>query len=157
MTRARCVLGTPALSQRFEQVRRSVITAPRDHASLRMQIVAMRDRMRQARPATTGLFDIKHGVGGMLDIEFAVQFLVLAHAAKHPDLIDNLGNIALLQRAQACGLLPHGLGESAARVYRSMRQAQHRLRLDETPTQVLPGDWQEQRAVVAQLWQASLG
>ena len=156
MTRARCVLGVPGLSERFEQVRRAVITAPRKHAALREQIAAMRDRMRQARPVAPGLFDIKHGVGGMLDIEFAVQFLVLAHAQAHPELIDNLGNIALLQRAQACGLLPPGLGASAARAYRSLRQAQHRLRLDEAPTQVAPHAWQEQRAVVAQLWQACL-
>ena len=157
MTRARCVLGAPALSERFERVRRAVITAPRDHPALRKQIVAMRDRMRMARPAAPGLFDIKHGVGGMLDIEFAVQFLVLAYSATHPDLIDNLGNIALLQRAQACGLLSPGLGESAARTYRSLRQAQHQLRLDEAPTQVAPDEWLEQRAVVARLWQASLG
>ena len=157
MTRARCVLGAPGLSERFEQVRRAVIAAPRDHPALREQIVAMRDRMRMARPAAPGLFDIKHGVGGMLDIEFAVQFLVLAYSATHPDLIDNLGNIALLQRAQACGLLSPGLGESAARTYRSLRQAQHQLRLDEAPTQVAPDEWLEQRAVVARLWQASLG
>ena len=93
----------------------------------------------------------------MLDIEFAVQFLVLAYSATHPDLIDNLGNIALLQRAQACALLSPGLGESAARTYRSLRQAQHQLRLDEAPTQVAPDEWLEQRAVVARLWQASLG
>ena len=157
MTRARCVLGAPGLSERFEQVRRAVIAAPRDHPALREQIVAMRDRMRMARPAAPGLFDIKHGVGGMLDIEFAVQFLVLAYSATHPDLIDNLGNIALLQRAQACALLSPGLGESAARTYRSLRQAQHQLRLDEAPTQVAPDEWLEQRAVVARLWQASLG
>lgn len=157
MTRARCVLGSPALRQRFEQVRGAVITAQRDRAALREQITAMRERMRQARPEAPGFFDIKHGVSGMLDIEFAVQFLVLAHAAAHPDLIGNLGNIALLQRAQACGLLPPGLGDAAAKAYRSLRQAQHRLRLDEAPTQVAPDAWMEQRAVVARLWQACLG
>ena len=66
----------------------------------------MRDKVRAARPVKAGRFDVKHSAGGMMDVEFAVQYLVLAHGAAHPELLDNVGNIALLQRAEACGLLP---------------------------------------------------
>ena len=69
----------------------------------------------------------------MVDMEFAVQFLVLAHSATHPALRANLGNIALLQRAQDCGLLLAPIGTDAAQAYRSLRQIQHRARLDEAP------------------------
>ncbi len=157
MTRARFVLGEPALRERFDGVRRAVVTAPREAVALQGQITAMRERMRQARPVAPGRFDVKHSPGGMLDIEFAVQFLVLAHAAQHPELIDNVGNIALLLRAQACGLLPADVGESAARAYRSLRQAQHRLRLDEAPTQVADTELQEERMAVVRFWETVLG
>jgi [glutamine synthetase] adenylyltransferase / [glutamine synthetase]-adenylyl-L-tyrosine phosphorylase len=74
----------------------------------------------------------------MMDVEFAVQFLVLAHGAQQPALLANAGNIALLHRAEAAGLLAPGIGHAAADAYRSLRQAQHRARLDEQPTQVEP-------------------
>lgn len=157
MTRARFVLGAEALRERFDGVRRAVIGAPRDAGALRGEIAAMRERMRQARPVAPGWFDVKHSPGGMLDIEFAVQYLVLAHSAKHPELQDNLGNIALLQRAQACRLLNAGVGESAARAYRTLRQAQHRLRLDEAPTQVADGSLDKERAAGLLLWRSVLG
>jgi glutamate-ammonia-ligase adenylyltransferase len=157
ITRARFVLGEPQLRERFDAVRRAVVTAPREAVALQGQITAMRERMRRARPVAPGLFDVKHSPGGMLDIEFAVQFLVLAHAAEHPELIDNAGNIALLLRAQAGGLLPEGVGEAASRAYRRLRQEQHRLRLDEAPTQVADTELAQERSAVVRLWQAVLG
>ena len=60
------------------------------------------------------MFDVKHSPGGMVDAEFAVQYLVLAHSAAHPELRANVGNIALMQRAEAVGLLPKGVGVAAA-------------------------------------------
>ena len=82
-------------------MREAVITAPRDVAALRAEIMAMREKVRAAHPVKAGRFDVKHSPGGMMDAEFAVQFLVLAQAASHPELIHNVGNIALLQRAEA--------------------------------------------------------
>ena len=99
-----------------------------------------------------GLFDVKHSAGGMMDVEFAVQFLVLTQGTRHPQLLDNAGNIALLQRAQACGLLPGPLGDTAADAYRELRRAQHRARLDEQPTQLDAGAMQPQRDAVLALW-----
>jgi glutamate-ammonia-ligase adenylyltransferase len=152
LTRARCCAGTPALAARFEAVRREVLAAPRDHAALKHEVQAMRDKVRAARPVKTGLFDVKHSAGGMMDAEFAVQYLVLAHSAAHPQLQANAGNIALLQRAEACGLLPPGVGEAAANAYRELRRAQHRARLDEQPTQFAAETLVTERNAVLALW-----
>jgi glutamate-ammonia-ligase adenylyltransferase len=154
ITRARFCAGAAGLEARFESVRRGVLTAPRDAAALRAEVRAMREKVRQAHPVRAGRFDLKHSPGGMMDVEFAVQLLVLTHAAAHPGLLDNVGNIALLQRAEGAGLLPSGVGAAAADAYRELRRAQHLARLDEQPTQVDPDALQAQRAAVTALWQA---
>ena len=101
MTRARFVLGNADLGKRFDSVREAVISAPRDAQSLKAEIVSMRERVRSAHPVRGDLFDVKHSQGGMVDAEFAVQFLVLSQSAQNPELLGNVGNIALLQRAEA--------------------------------------------------------
>ncbi|HEY1229387.1 MAG TPA: glutamine-synthetase adenylyltransferase, partial [Ramlibacter sp.] len=157
MTRARCVLGEPALAARFDAVREAVITAPREVPALKQEIVAMRQRVRAAHPVKADRFDVKHSDGGMVDAEFAVQFLVLAHSARHRELIPNLGNIALLQRAEAAGLLPAGVGRQAAAAYRELRRVQHRARLDEQPTQVPPAQLAAERDAIVALTRAVFG
>jgi glutamate-ammonia-ligase adenylyltransferase len=168
MTRARCVLGDDSLRKRFDQVRESVITAPRDKAALRNEIVSMREKVRNAHPVKRthtphlsdgapiapepGKFDVKHSPGGMVDAEFAVQFLVLSQSAQHPELIANVGNISLLQRAEAAGLLPSGVGHRAASAYRELRRVQHRARLNEEPTQVTPPALQAECDAIQALW-----
>ena len=152
LSRARCCAGLPGLAERFERVRRELLAAPRDHAALRQEVHAMREKVRAARPVKPGLFDVKHSAGGMMDAEFAMQFLVLAHAAAHPELLDNVGNIALMQRAQACGLLSAPIGDSAASAYRELRRAQHRARLDEQPTQFAAETMAAERDAVLALW-----
>ena len=164
MTRARmvppsaptAVASSPSdpLTARFDAVRHAVITAPRDHAALRGEIIAMREKMRNAHPIRDGLFDVKHSPGGMVDAEFVTQYLVLAHTARHPGLEPNLGNIALLRRAEDAGLLPAGVGQAAADAYRELRRVQHRARLDEQPTQVAPDTLAAERLAIQQLWHA---
>ena len=167
MTRARCVLGDALLARRFDEVRRAVITAPRELPALRAEIVSMRDKVRAAHPvkrkpgqpaaAEADSFDVKHGTGGMVDAEFAMQYLVLAEAARHPELADNVGNIALLLRAEQAGLLPPGVGQHAADAYRELRRVQHHARLNEEPTQVSPATVQVERAAIQALWHAVFG
>ncbi|WP_288013118.1 bifunctional [glutamate--ammonia ligase]-adenylyl-L-tyrosine phosphorylase/[glutamate--ammonia-ligase] adenylyltransferase [Diaphorobacter sp.] len=157
MTRARFVMGSEGLHARFDAVRQAVITAPRDAAALRSEIVAMRERVRSAHPAPSDQFDVKHSPGGMVDAEFAVQYLVLAHSAAHPELQGNVGNIALLQRAEAAGLLPAGVGRAAADAYRTLRHVQHRARLNEEPTRVPPETLAAEQGAVRALWRAVFG
>ena len=113
---------------------------------------------RAARPVKAGLFDVKHSAGGMVDAEFAVQVLVLVHGVTQPAMLDNIGNIGLLQRAESSGLLPAGVGLAAANAYRSLRRAQHRARLDEQSTQFVPdAELTGARDAVLALWHAVLG
>lgn len=157
MTRARFVLGDPVLGQRFDTVREAVIVAPRDVGALRAEIVAMRDKVRAAHPVKAERFDVKHSPGGMVDAEFAVQFLVLSASAQHPRLIANVGNIALLQRAEDAGLLPVGVGHAAASAYRELRRVQHVARLNEEPTQVPLSALMAERGAMLALWEAVFG
>ncbi len=157
LTRARWCAGWAELQAAFDAVRRAVLCAPRDAAALRAEVVAMRDKVRQAHPVRGTRFDLKHSAGGMMDVEFAVQTLVLSHSAGHPELQDNAGNIALLQRAESAGLLAPGVGQGAADAYRDLRRAQHRARLDERPTQVEPDEITAQRDTVSALWRAVFG
>ena len=154
LTRARFAAGPPSAQARFEATRRTVLTAARDHAALREEIRSMREKVRQARPVPAGQFDVKHSPGGMMDVEFAVQYLVLAHGADHPALLNNAGNIALLQRAEQAGLLAPGVGAAAADAYRDLRRAQHQARLDEKPTQFAAALLHAQAQAVLALWQA---
>lgn len=154
MTRARFVMGHDAMASRFDQVRRSVISAPRDEASLKSEIVTMRNRVRTAHTIKPDLFDVKHSPGGMVDAEFAVQYLVLMQACAHPELADNVGNIALLQRAEVAGLLSKDVGVKASAAYRELRRVQHKARLNEAPTQVPQADLPMERDAILTLWRA---
>jgi glutamate-ammonia-ligase adenylyltransferase len=157
ITRARFCAGAPDIGARFERVRRDVIAAPRDALAVREEIRGMRAKVREAHPVKAGLFDVKHSAGGMMDAEFAVQCLVLTHGATHPELHDDVGNIALLQRAESAGLLSPGVGQAAANAYRELRRAQHRARLDERATQFPPEALASERDAVLALWREVFG
>jgi glutamate-ammonia-ligase adenylyltransferase len=114
----------------------------------------MRERVRAAHPVEAGLFDVKHSAGGMVDVEFSVQYLVLLHAAVYPQLTANRGNIALLHQLEALALLPEGLGTSAAEAYRNLRRLQHQARLNEASTQLQSTQAISEQAAVRALWRA---
>jgi glutamate-ammonia-ligase adenylyltransferase len=154
MTRARFVMGEEHIAKQFEEVQRAVISALRDESALKSEIVAMRNRVRSAHAIKSELFDVKHSPGGMVDAEFAVQYLVLMHSAKHPEMAHNVGNIALLQSAEKAGLLPHGVGFKAASAYRELRRVQHKARLNEEPTQVSQAALHAEREAILALWAA---
>lgn len=157
MTRARCCWGNADMTAQLEGVRVQVITAPRDAQHLGDEIRAMRERLAQARPVASGRFDLKHSPGGMIDVEFVMQHLVLLHAHEHPELRDNVGNIALLLRAEQAGLLSAGVGQDAANAYRQLRHRQHQARLNEDSTQVSAQELTTQRQAILRLWDEVLG
>lgn len=158
LTRARFAAGDVALGGRFEAVRRAVLALPRDPATLADEVVAMRERMHAGHPNPSSDFDLKHDAGGMVDIEFAVQYLVLAHAARHPELLDNVGNIALLGRAGQAGLVDRDLAARCADAYRRYRRMQHALRLNDARfVRVHPDQIAAERDAVRSLWQAIFG
>jgi len=153
LTRARFVAGDAAIGAAFEAERNAILCLPRDCAKLRADVVDMRRRMHSGHPNRTPLFDLKHDVGGMVDVEFAVQYLVLAHAHGHAVLTRNLGNIALLRIAGELGLVPAAMAAAAANAYRDYRRLQHQIRLTGAPhARVEPALQADRRAAVAALW-----
>jgi len=158
LTRARYVTGDARIGAAFEAEREAVLRLPRDPAKLGADIVGMRGKMQAAHPNRSALFDVKHDPGGMVDVEFAVQFLVLAHSSAHPKLTRNAGNIALLALGARLGLLATDLATAVADAYRAYRRMQHQLRLQgaaEARVEALPQVGR--RAAVAMLWQAVFG
>jgi glutamate-ammonia-ligase adenylyltransferase len=158
LTRARCCAGDAALGQAFETIRRGILMRERELAPLAREITAMREKMHTAHPNRSGSFDLKHDTGGMIDIEFAVQFLVLAHAHRHAELTANIGNIALLGLAGRLHLVDSGLAARVQDAYREYRRRQHALRLNGAQFARVPaGEIAASRASVVELWQCVLG
>ncbi|MEQ1590874.1 MAG: bifunctional [glutamate--ammonia ligase]-adenylyl-L-tyrosine phosphorylase/[glutamate--ammonia-ligase] adenylyltransferase [Thiobacillaceae bacterium] len=155
LSRARFVCGDSGIGAEFEALRREVLRTPRNIDTLRGEVIAMREKMHVGHPNPGELFDLKHDRGGLVDVEFSAQYLVLAHAPLHPELADNCGNIALLNRFAALGLLPEHLATPAASAYRELRRRQHTARLAgaefaQVPVETLDGHPDAVRA----LWQA---
>lgn len=130
LTRARFSAGDAHVGGQFEAIRKAVLCQPRDIKELRKEVVAMRQKMRDGHPNSSELFDIKHDRGGMVDIEFMVQFMVLAYAATYPDLTANSGNLALLEQAAKLGLIDMELSRAVQEIYRNLRLLQHKMRLN---------------------------
>jgi len=130
LTRARFCAGDTAIGQRFDAIRDAVLRKVRPpDGPLRAEVIAMRKRMADAKPNTTALFDLKQDAGGMIDIEFMVQYLVLQHAAAYPELTVNMGNIGLLKMMAGLGLIDVELAAEVGNAYRKLRKLQHQLRL----------------------------
>jgi glutamate-ammonia-ligase adenylyltransferase len=130
LTRARYSAGNAAIGEKFELIREKILRRPREASDLRKEILAMREKLHAAHPNRSDLFDVKHDRGGMIDIEFAVQFVVLAHSREFAALTKNLGNIALLGVAADLGLIDKEIAEKARNAYREFRKVQHALRLN---------------------------
>jgi glutamate-ammonia-ligase adenylyltransferase len=156
LTRARFCAGDKQVGEAFEKIRRQVLEAARDPGKLREEILSMRQKMHEGHLNNTPLFDIKHDKGGMVDIEFMVQYLVLAYAHRYPQLTANVGNLALLEMAAGFGLIDAELASQACDLYRSLRLIQHRMRLNDDPHCRIAADEIDIHASVA-LWGVLFG
>ncbi|GGX29981.1 glutamate-ammonia-ligase adenylyltransferase [Pigmentiphaga litoralis] len=158
ITRARFAVGDPHVGARFEAIRRQVMLMPRDPDKLARDVIDMRKKMNEGHVNRTPLFDLKHDPGGMVDVEFVTQYLVLRYAADHPRLLENLGNITLLRLAAEAGLLPQPLAMRAGDAYRTLRREQHALRLQGLDKARVPQDMLTvERAAVIELWETVMG
>ena len=156
LTRARFCAGDASVGKQFEIIRDEVLRQPRDPAVLRQEIVVMRQKMHDGHPNNSGLMDLKHDRGGMVDIEFMVQFLVLAYSNQHPELTANSGNLALLTRAGELGLIDAQLAQRVCATYRNLRSLQHKMRLNnQSPCRVNPEEIDA--TPVMALWETLLG
>ena len=153
LTRARYCAGDRQVGEKFETIRTRVLRQPREPDKLRTEILSMRQKMRDGHPNRSALYDIKHDPGGMVDIEFIVQYLVLAHAHDHAELTINIGNLALLKLAGNLGLINAQLAEQAGEIYRKLRSLQHKMRLNrQIPCRIDSGEINV--APVLELWQS---
>jgi len=158
LTRARFCAGDAEIGARFEAIRVKVLRQRRDVAKLGHDVLAMRRKMHDAHPNRSGLFDLKHDTGGMIDIEFMVQYLVLRHACDQPRLTGDIGNIALLKLCGELGLIDATLATRVADAYRAFRRLQHQMRLQgEERTRVEKEKVATEVDAVLQLWDAVFG
>ncbi|MGZ5086396.1 MAG: bifunctional [glutamate--ammonia ligase]-adenylyl-L-tyrosine phosphorylase/[glutamate--ammonia-ligase] adenylyltransferase [Usitatibacter sp.] len=153
LTRARFCAGDEALGARFEALRDEILAQPRDRAKLFEEIVAMRRKMRAENRSEAK--ELKQIEGGIIDLEFAVQALVLAEGPAHPSLRENKGNHTLLNRAGDLGLLDKSIAAPAADAYLAMRKRTHEAALnDEERVKLAPGELEKERDAVQRLWEA---
>jgi len=159
LTRARFVAGAPAIGAAFEQIRSEILCQRRDRTKLREEVKAMRQKMFDSLSSrgNDDIFDLKQDFGGIIDVEFAVQYLILAHACDHPELTANLGNIALLRIAAAAGLIPADLAETVRDAYREYRRLQHQRRLNNLDSRIAAAPQANRIAAVRALWKHVFG
>ena len=151
LTRARFVAGDANLGSQFEAIRRTILTLPRDKTQLKQDIISMREKMFATHPPVED--NVKYARGGVVDVEFIVQYWILAHSAKTPALLENYGNIALLHIAAQHQLVPSHLAEHTAQAYRYYRTIQHNKRLRDLAKTPLNEELRTHYSHVKQLWQ----
>ncbi len=156
LVRARVVAGSATLANDFARIRRDVLGKPRDRKQLAQDIVNMRLRMRRdlgsRKPSET--FQLKQDAGGLVDIEFMVQYIVLAYAQDYPALLDWSDNMRLLDTAAVCGVLSVEDTAVLQNIYIEYRTLLHRLALDKAPYQLTASSLLEQRQKVSAIWDA---
>ena len=162
LVRARFVAGDQALKTRFEAVRAEILSAQRQPETLRQEVSEMREKMRDHLGSKNSanddnpVFHLKHDRGGIVDIEFLVQYLVLNHAHKHDDLYTYTDNIRILDAAQAQGLLPPAQADTLREAYKSYRSVGHRLTLKNRSNTISDNEMLDKRQAVAEIWQTMM-
>ena len=157
LVRARHVAGDPLVADAVDAVRRAILERERDADALAEEVVAMRARMRRellpVQLPDGEDFDLKQGVGGIVDIEFMVQYAVLAWSRRVPELVRWSDNIRILETLAKAGLLSEHESSTLVEAYLAFRSAAHQLALQQLPGRVDGELYREQRASVEAVWQ----
>jgi glutamate-ammonia-ligase adenylyltransferase len=154
LIRARVVAGDATAAARFEAIRASQLCQPRNAQSLLQDVLEMRDKMRQSlMKQQAGQFDLKQGHGGIVDIEFMVQYLVLRWANEHPDIIEWTDNIRLLEKLSEHQLMSGVQAEDLTSAYRAFRAVYHRKALQEQESLVADDVLLAEQSRVKAIWQ----
>lgn len=158
LLRARMIMGSPALRTQFEKIRHEILCQPRDTALLRQEVVKMRQKMWDALGSKDpNVFNVKKDPGGITDIEFIVQYLILAHAHRQPALVEWSDNIRQLDSLRNAHILPAEDVSQLQDIYRSLRNHTHKLALQEQPATVSADGFVEERDYVKAVWLKYLG
>lgn len=153
LTRARFVAGYKPITDAFESIRHTVMTQTRDAEKLKSDVLEMREKMREANKTKAGEFDVKHSPGGIIDVEFIVQYLLLNHSNKYPQITDNIGNIALLKMLAALNIIDAQSANAVADAYRQYRRIIHQTKLQSQDAKVPVAEVVAHQQAVLQLWQ----
>lgn len=155
LIRARVVVGDGAITRAFERIRNGVLTRERDPEQLRAEVAEMRGRMRQELDRTTAdRFDLKHGPGGIVDIEFMVQFMVLRWSGTREVLLQSTATLGLLEAIGGIGMLPGPDVEALSGAYRVLRERINHRVLQDAPALVGQDELVPERTAVCRIWQA---
>jgi len=156
LVRARFVAGDPAVARQVEAVRTEILCRPRDLATLGEEVQQMRARMREhllpSGPAHEGEFDLKQGAGGIVDIEFMVQYAVLAWSHRLPGLARWSDNVRILETLGREGIFEQQQCDALTGAYIAYRSAAHQLSLQQQPGIVPAGRFVDLRAAVTAAW-----
>ena len=154
LVRSRVVAGDRKLAAEFNKVREVVLRQPRDAQSLATEVQKMREKMRKHLDQSTkdGKFSLKQGTGGIVDIEFMVQFTVLAWSHAHPLLCRWSDNIRILESLAQCGLFTDEESLQLIDAYKNLRTAGHRLQLQKQLDEVPLSAFVVQREIVKTRW-----
>ncbi|SDK00257.1 bifunctional [glutamate--ammonia ligase]-adenylyl-L-tyrosine phosphorylase/[glutamate--ammonia-ligase] adenylyltransferase [Microbulbifer yueqingensis] len=158
LVRARPVAGSGRLSSEFGELRAALLCQPRDEQKLREEVVAMRDKMRTHLDKSNDQeFDLKQGPGGIVDIEFLVQYSTLAWAHKEPSIVRYTDNIRILESLIEAGLMSAQQAGQMIDAYKAYRSEGHRLALQQLPGVVNGDQFEAERKTVQASWQQILG
>ena len=154
LVRARVVEGDEKVRRRFEEIRQRILTTKRDTQLLRQEVREMREKMRESlAKQIEGKFDLKQGQGGIADIEFMVQYGVLAWSNQYPELCRYTDNIRVLTMFAELGLISEADASLLCEAYRCYRAEGHRLALQELPALADDADHMTERQEVYRIWQ----
>ncbi|MEB4590775.1 bifunctional [glutamate--ammonia ligase]-adenylyl-L-tyrosine phosphorylase/[glutamate--ammonia-ligase] adenylyltransferase [Candidatus Thiothrix sp. Deng01] len=155
LLRARAITGPASLRAAFDQIRRDILCRPRDRDALRQEVAAMRQKMWESQGSKNPtVFNLKKDPGGITDIEFMVQYLILAHAQEYPELVRWSDNVRQLESLREAGLLAVGKAEALADIYRTLRDRIHALSLQEEQAVVPAEQFAPEREYVREAWAA---
>ncbi len=161
LVRARVVAGSPRLAAGFERVRTEVLRQKRDPDKLKAEVRDMRQKMRSHlgssdKHAESGKFHLKQDAGGIVDIEFMVQYAVLAWAHADPALVRYTDNIRILGCLEQSGVLDTQEVNQLIEAYKAFRSAGHRLALQQQSSQIDGSPFASERQAVQHCWQRLL-
>ncbi|HGG59675.1 MAG TPA: bifunctional [glutamate--ammonia ligase]-adenylyl-L-tyrosine phosphorylase/[glutamate--ammonia-ligase] adenylyltransferase [Gammaproteobacteria bacterium] len=158
LIRARPITGPAPLRERFAALRERVLCQPRDPETLRDEVRAMRQKMwRHQGQGHSNRFDLKKSPGGIVDLEFIVQYLVLANAARHPEITRWTDNIRILDSLAAHQILDESRAEALSGAYRRLRDEIHRRTLNNQPPEVDDREFAQARQLIRDCWRQFFG
>jgi [glutamine synthetase] adenylyltransferase / [glutamine synthetase]-adenylyl-L-tyrosine phosphorylase len=155
LIKARPVSGEPLITVRFEAIRAEVLSRRRARAKLHGEVAEMRARMRaEGQRSEPGVFDLKQDPGGIVDIEFLVQYLVLRHAHRYPELVRWTDNVRLIQTLIGSAVLNEYKAHVLKHAYLIYRAAAHQLSLQEKPARVPAQKFERLQQRIRQIWES---